>query len=53
MIVKQNSIGKANLVVKSFNWNSAKKYCSNLTYGGKSDWETTQIYMSFKSLVDL
>jgi hypothetical protein len=36
---------------KQFNWNSAKSYCSNLTYGGKSDWRLPNID-ELKSLVD-
>ena len=36
---------------KSFNWSGAKSYCSNLTYGGKSDWRLPNMD-ELKSLVD-
>ncbi len=36
---------------KKFNWSSAKNYCSNLTYEGKSDWRLPNID-ELKSLVD-
>jgi len=36
---------------KKFNWSSAKSYCRNLTYGGKSDWRLPNID-ELKSLVD-
>ena len=34
-----------------FNWNSAKNHCTNLSYGGKSDWRLPNID-ELKSLVD-
>jgi hypothetical protein len=36
---------------KKFNWSSAKSYCSNLSYGGKSDWRLPNID-ELTSLVD-
>jgi hypothetical protein len=36
---------------KKFDWSGAIEHCSNLTYGGKSDWRLPNLY-ELKSLVD-